>query len=293
MVERIHVIINPASGQNQYILNTINGVFREFEISWDVSVTQKSGDARRFAENAAAAGADVVAAYGGDGSVMEVAQGLMGTEVPLAILPGGTANLMSVELGIPRDLAKAAQVACSDASVIRSVDMGEAGEKKFMLRVGIGFPAEKVILADRDLKDKYGLAAYTIAAFKAMDTAKLASFHLYLDGEHVDIDGIACRVDNSSNIGVPGFSLVSNTDVSDGFFDVLVWRDKDLETLYTLAAGLTDQERISDAFHHWRAREIRIETDQPQPIQGDGEVWGNTPISIRVLPGAMRVLVPK
>ena len=292
MAKKIHVVINPASGQDQYILNTINRVFREFDIDWKVSVTQTSGDATRFAAKAAAEGVDVVAAYGGDGSVMEVAEGLMGTEVPLAILPGGTANLMSVELGIPRKLAEAAWVASSGTSVVRKVDMGEAGEHKFMLRVGIGFPAEKVILADRDLKDKFGLAAYTIAAFKAMGTSQVSQYHLNLDGKQIKVEGIACRVDNSSNIGVPGVSLVTSTDVSDGYFDVLVWRDKDLASLTTVAAGIMHIETISDAFHHWRAREITIQTDQPQSIQGDGEIWGQTPISIKVLPGAMRVLVP-
>ena len=292
MAKRIRVVINPASGQPQAILNILNKVFRENEVDWDISLTQASGDARDFAEKAAAEGADVVAAYGGDGSVMEVAQGLMGTGIPLAILPGGTANLMSVELGIPRDLAKAAQVACSEESVVREVDMGEAGEHKFMLRVGIGFPAEKVILADRDLKDKYGLAAYTIAAFKAMDTSQEVAYTLNIDGEQINVDGVGCRVDNSSNIGVPGVSLIPNADVSDGYFNVLVWRDIDLSTS-SVAASIRNKETVADLYHHWRAKEITIETDQPQPIQGDGEVWGPTPISIKVLPGAMRVLVPK
>ena len=292
MSKRIEVVINPASGQPQPILNTLNKVFRENEVAYNVSLTQESGDARRFAKKAAAEGADIVAAYGGDGSVMEVAQGLMGTEVPLAILPGGTANLMSVELGIPRDLAKAAQVACSDASVVRKVDMGEADGHKFMLRVGIGFPAEKVILADRDLKDKYGLAAYTIAAFKAMNTSQEVAYTLNLDGEQFDVDGVGCRVDNSSNIGVPGVSLIPSADVSDGYFDVLIWRDIDL-SYSSVVASIKNKETVADLYHHWRAKEITIKTDQPQPIQGDGEVWGNTPISIKVLPGALRVLVPK
>jgi YegS/Rv2252/BmrU family lipid kinase len=292
MAKRIHVVINPASGQDQYILNTINRVFREAEIAWEVAITQKSGDARRYAANAAAEGFDVVAAYGGDGSVMEVAEGLMDTDVPLAILPGGTANLMSVELGIPGKLEDAAKVACSAASVVRQVDMGQADAGKFMLRVGIGFPAEKVILADRDLKDKYGLAAYTIAAFKAMGTTQVSHYQLVLDGEQVEVEGIACRVDNSSNVGMPGVSLVDSADVSDGYLDVIVLRDKGLTSLTSAAAGLLHRERINDAFHHWRAREITIETDPPQPIQGDGEIWGTTPISIKVLPGGMQVLVP-
>ncbi len=292
MAKRIQVVINPASGQPQAILNTLNKVFRENEVEWDISITQASGDARRFAENAAAAGADVVAAYGGDGSVMEVAQGLMGTNVPVAILPGGTANLMSVELGIPRKLSEAALVACSETSIVRSVDMGEADDHKFMLRVGIGFPAEKVILADRDLKDKYGLAAYTIAAFKAMDTSQEVAYTLNLDGEQIEVDGVGCRIDNSSNIGVPGVSLIPEADVSDGYFDVLIWRDIDL-SYSAVTASLKNKETVADLYHHWQAKEITIGTDQPQPIQGDGEVWGNTPISIRVLPKAMRVLVPK
>ena len=262
-------------------------------MSWDVSITHRSGDARRFAEKAAAEGADVVAAYGGDGSVMEVAEGLIGTQVPIAILPGGTANLMSVELGLPRKLEDAAKTACSDSSVVRKVDMGEADNRKFMLRVGIGFPAEKVILADRDLKDKYGLAAYTIAAFKAMGTSQVSHYHIELDGEQIDVDGIACRIDNSSNIGVPGVSLVSCTDVSDGYLDVLVWRDRDLASLSSIAAGILDRETDNEAFHHWRAKEIFIQTDPPQSIQGDGEIWGTTPISIKVLPETMHVLVPK
>ena len=292
MAKRIHVVINPASGQPQPILNTINDVFRESDVTWDASITHKSGDAQRSAEQAAHDGVDAVAAYGGDGSVMEVAHGLMGTDVPLAILPGGTANLMSVELGIPRKLAEAAKIACSDSSVVRQVDMGEAGDHKFMLRVGIGFPAEKVILADRDLKDKYGLAAYTIAALKAMDTSQEVVSSLNLDGEQFDVRGVGCRVDNSSNIGVPGVSLIPETDVSDGYFDVLVWRDIDLSPS-AVVTSIKNKETLSDVYKHWRAKEITIETDQPQPIQGDGEVWGPTPISIKVLPGAMRVLVPK
>jgi YegS/Rv2252/BmrU family lipid kinase len=292
MAKKIHVVINPASGQDQYILNTINRVFREFDIDWKVSVTQTSGDATRFAAKAAAEGVDVVAAYGGDGSVMEVAEGLMGTEVPLAILPGGTAYLMSVELGIPRKLAEASRVASSDTSVVRKVDMGEAGEHKFMLRVGIGFPAEKVILADRDLKDKFGLAAYTIAAFKAMDTSQEVAYTLNLDGEQIEVDGVGCRVDNSSNIGVPGISLIPEANVSDGYFDILIWRNIDLSPS-SMTASIKKKETVADLYHHWQAKEIKISTNQPQPIQGDGEVWGNTPISIRVLPEAMRVLVPK
>ena len=79
---------------------------RPRDIEWEISLTQKSGDAERFARQAAENGADIVAAYGGDGTVMEVARGIMGLDTPLAIFPGGTANLMAVELGIPKNLQR-------------------------------------------------------------------------------------------------------------------------------------------------------------------------------------------
>jgi diacylglycerol kinase family enzyme len=116
MVKRIYVVINPGSGQPKPVLHTLNSVFRAAGVDWEASVTQESGDGHRFAREALAAGADVVAAFGGDGTVMEVAGALMGEDVPVAILPGGTANVMSVELGIPNDLEAAARIACDPSS---------------------------------------------------------------------------------------------------------------------------------------------------------------------------------
>jgi diacylglycerol kinase (ATP) len=102
MKRRLHVIINPASGRPKPILHTLNTVCHRLDVEWDISLTKKRGDVSRFAHEAAVSGVDVVAVYGGDGSVMEAGQGLIGSQVPLAILPGGSANLMSIELGSPK-----------------------------------------------------------------------------------------------------------------------------------------------------------------------------------------------
>src|SRR5215213_10077087 len=116
MYKRVHVIINPASGQDRPVLGTLSRTFQKGGIEWEGYITKKGGDARQFAETALAAGADVVAVYGGDGTVAEVASTLAGTEIPLAILPGGTANVLSVELGIPRKLADACNLLCRENS---------------------------------------------------------------------------------------------------------------------------------------------------------------------------------
>ena len=291
MIKKIHIIINPAAGQPDQILHKLNEVFHPAGVQWGVSITQKSGDATRFARQAIADGAEAIGAYGGDGTVMEVAEAVQGGEIPMAILPGGTANLMSVELGIPKDLAQAAQIIIDPDNVIRRIDMGQAGEKQFMLGVGIGFAAEKVKLADRDLKDKWGILAYTIAALEASKTTPQSNYQITVDEIDHEMVGLTCLIGNAGNLGVPGVTAASNISVSDGLLDVIIVRDDTLSSLVDVADQILELDKHSDAVKHWQGREISISADPPQLTQGDGEIWEETPISIKVLPGVLPILI--
>ena len=292
MVKKVHVVVNPASGQPQPILNQINDVFYPAGVEWSVSITLKSGDATRFAKQAIAEGADVVCSYGGDGTVMEVAQAVQGGDTPMAILPGGTANLMSVELGIPKDLTKAAQIVIDPHSVVRRVDMGQTGDQLFMLRVGIGFAGEKVKLADRELKDKWGILAYSIAGLKALETVPVAKYRITVDGEEYETEGKTCLIDNAGNIGVQGMTPAKNMSVSDGLLDVLVVRDSSVGSLLAVGGAVLGRDAKPDSIKHWQGREITVVCDPPQTVQGDGENWGETPTSAKVLPGVLPILAP-
>jgi diacylglycerol kinase (ATP) len=262
-------------------------------VEWDISLTKARGDAERFARQAAAEGADIVAAYGGDGTVMEVAQGLLGSSVPLAILPGGSANLMSVELGIPKELEKAAQITVDPESLTRLVDVGLAGDIYFLLRIGTGFAARKVAYADRNLKNRFGVLAYSVAAVKSIKDTKSAHYRITLDGKVVETDGVTCLVDNAGNMGIQGFQPAKEIRVDDGLLDVLLLGSKGLGYLVSSGAALLDASKSELLIEHWQARHILIEVDPPQPAQVDGEMVGDTPISAEVLPGALKVIVPK
>jgi YegS/Rv2252/BmrU family lipid kinase len=292
MKRKIHIIINPAAGRPKPVLHILNSAFKQAEVDWDISLTKRRGDAERFAREAVAGGADIVAANGGDGTVMEVAQGLLGSSVPLAILPGGSANLMAVELGIPKDLEKAAEIAADRDSLTRQVDVGLLGESYFLLRVGIGFGARKVAYADRKLKNRFGVLAYSVAAVKAVKDSKTAHYRITLDGKMVEADGVTCLIDNAGNMGIQGFKPAKNISVSDGLLDVLLLGSKGLVNMITSGtSGQTDKGEV--VIEHWQARQIRIEVDPPQPVQVDGEMVDDTPISAEVLPGALKVIVPK
>src|SRR5258707_13343501 len=107
MYKRSHVFVNPAAGRDVPILGTLNKVFGDAGIDWDIFVTKEAGDAHRLAKEAVAAGADAVAVNGGDGNLTEVASGLRGSNVPLALFAGGSGNGVSVGFGIAHDLESA------------------------------------------------------------------------------------------------------------------------------------------------------------------------------------------
>src|SRR5512139_1023660 len=154
---RIHVIINPAAGHDEPILNVLNDVFHPAGVEWDISITHKFGDATRLAKEAVEMGVDLVAGYGGDGTQMEVANGLLGSGIPLAILPGGTGNAMARDLNIPINLKQAAELIVF-SSKRRAVDLARIGDRVFMLRAYAGVKSQDA--ASREDKDKLGQLAY-------------------------------------------------------------------------------------------------------------------------------------
>lgn len=289
-IRRVKVIINPASGIERPILRPLNSALRTAGFAWDVDVTHGSGDAARLAAAAALDGYDAVMVYGGDGAVMEAAGGLMGTGVPLAIVPGGTGNVMSVELGIENDVARAAALLTRERIPVRDIDMGECGEHRFALRIATGYEAAYVQHTTREAKERMGKLAYALSAIQ--QELRLVRYNLTLDGREVEVDGYTCMVANSGNVGLPGLPLLSEISVGDGLLDVVIVQNLNFLSLLRRPVSGDEAAERSKMVRHWQVREVTIATDPPESIIGDGEVWGVTPFSARVLPGVMRVIVP-
>ena len=291
-LRQIHVIINPASGQNEPILNVLNSVLRPAEIKWDVFITNEAGDARKYAQQAVAAGVDAVAVYGGDGTVTEAASGLIGSNMPLAILPGGTGNVMSIELGIPGRLEDSIALLCDATQGSRLVDMGMVGDRPFLGHVAVGLEADMHQAADRTMKDRLGFLAYPIAALQALIDRPVSRYTLILDEEKVEMDVLDCMVTNMGSIGVLGATLANNISVSDGLLDVILIRKADVASLGELVGSMTGLADPANLLPHWQVHKVSITTDPPQKVTADGEVLGDTPVEISILPGAIRVIVP-
>ena len=132
---RVHVVVNPASGKDEPILNVLNDVFRQHDVDWDVSVTHKYGDAKAQARAAIADGVDLVVGYGGDGTQHEIANAVVaaaaetGRQVPMGILPGGTGNGFAREMGVPATLRDAVVALCT-SSRTRAIDVGRLRDRR-------------------------------------------------------------------------------------------------------------------------------------------------------------------
>jgi diacylglycerol kinase (ATP) len=286
--QNVVIIINPASGKQEPILNTINDVFHHHGVPWSIRITHKFGDASRFAREAAAAGADLVVGYGGDGTQMEVANGLIGSGVPMGILPGGTGNAMAFELKIPRDLRQAAELLCTSQKT-RPVDLARANDKYFMLRLYSGVEEEQK--TSREMKDKYGVLAYPMSVVGMLRDLNHAHYRLTIDGQLVEEDGVACFTINAGSLGGVPLSFDAEIDVSDGLLDVFMI-NTDLSSLGAATGRFLHVPSETARWHYWQGREIVMEADPPQTIWLDGELLGPTPVTITAVPAAIRVVVP-
>lgn len=296
--------MNPAPSRKIPLLAILNQHFRSAGIRWEISITHGDGDGHTLAEKAVENGADVVGVYGGDGTVMEVAGGLLESNVPLLILPGGTGNVVAAELGIPEKLERACDLLCGkDEYRVRAIDVGMIGERPFLLRVGAGFESEVVQDATRELKDQFGKWAYVFAGIKALQESKEVRYEIKLDGDReISESGVAFVVANSGRVGLGRVALAPEVGIDDGLLDVFILKKNNLEAMIQLARQMMGLDKnplgevlpwldASDLVSHWTATEIEVKSDPPMEIQVDGDVIASTPTAMHVLPSALRVVV--
>ncbi len=300
--QRIVVVLNPAAGRGQ-------GARRRAELErklaatasqtrgnqadcaeWRIVTTTAPGTAGALAAEAAAQGADVVAAAGGDGTLGEVVNGLVGTGARLGLLPLGTGNDFARCLGIGTDLDLAVRTLFS--GVPQPVDLGRAQDRWFINVAGCGFDAVVAERVNRGFRRLHGTAAYIAAVFQTLLTFRPAAMRLTLDGETRQERAMLCTIANSQSYG-GGMRIAPDARIDDGLFDVCLLRETGrLEFLRAFPRVLRGTHVTHPKVMMLRARHIAIESDPPLPILIDGDVVGTTPVEFTLSPRAIEVLTP-
>ncbi len=291
--QNVKIIINPAAGRDEPILNTLETVFRDHDLQWRVDITHDLGDGKRLAQAAIQDGCDLIAAYGGDGTLMDVANGVVGSDVPLALLPGGTGNALIAKLGIPGTLKDAAQLIV-EAGREQTIDVGyvEEADWYFLLRMDFGIAGEMFQKATREQKDQYGIAAYVISAIESWRDKQEVHYQLTIDGETIAAEGMVCLIANMGSIlGDLDLSFAPVAQTDDGLLDVYVVK-KNVASLNTIASLVFNQQVFAEVLQHWRGESIRVETDPLQQAGVDGDDFLPTPLTCRAIRAGLKVLVP-
>ena len=240
------------------------------------------------------AGAERVVAIGGDGTVVEVAAGLLelSEPPPLAIVPQGTANLLALNLGVPHERESAIQAAFS-SKVVR-IDCGRANGEPFLIAVGAGVHADAIARADRSSKRRWGVAAYGIAGWHATRGVTPARFAVEIDGEEIEIEATTVQVMNVASVIRRGWEFARGVSPVDGILDVVAHRASNLaEQIVTAAAVVSGAPTATDLVVHRRGRRVRVDVDPPATVQRDGEIAGRTPVLIDVVPRALPIILPE
>jgi len=288
-IKRVFVVINPASGMGVPVLHTVNKIFREMDVTWDVGITH-SKDLTGLMQKVRAFNPDILAIYGGDGSIAEVVGHMHEDPYPIAIFPGGSANILSAELNIPRGLSAACSL-MARSHQFRKIDIGKVNGKVFLLRVGFGIEAKIIENTARDLKNDLGPFAYAVSALKAVFGNKKREFEMTVEGKTIYTEGLSCIVANSGNLGLPNVQF-SPTDISDGLLDVFVIRDAHLSSLFAVVTNIITQVN-HEAIQHWQVKSVGIKSNPPDLVHYDGELLGECPVQIETLPKRLEVLVPR
>jgi YegS/Rv2252/BmrU family lipid kinase len=255
----------------------------------EVFVTKRTGHARELTRAAVARGTRLVIAWGGDGTINEVASALAFGEVPLGIVPAGSGNGLARQLGAPAHAADAIRHAIVTAS--RRIDVGEIGDRLFVNIAGIGVDAH-VAWRFNQRGGRRGLMTYAVATASAMMTYRAAEYSITTVDGRIDVRAILIAVANSSEFG-NGACIAPGACVDDGLLDLVVMEERwRVQTVWNLPRLFNRTVDRAPGCTIRRIDRATIESNQPMLYHVDGEpVAGGTSLRVRIHPGALKVCV--
>jgi YegS/Rv2252/BmrU family lipid kinase len=295
---RTLVVLNPAAGQESpdRVRRALGAAFAARGASFDVAETAGAGDAERYARDGAELGYRAVVAVGGDGTVGEVITGLAGSGVPLGIVPQGTGNQVAFNLGLPRPVEQAVHVAVN--GVAQPMDLGRLADGRyFALAAGAGWDAAVIAAATREMKDRWGFGAYLYAGLRVGLGARPALYSVTADGETLEVEAAMVLVANmgsfASILPAVGMQIAPTVSFHDGKLDVCIFAPRNLTDVAAVLWRMARRRYAGDdRMLFLQAARIRIDAAPAVVTEVDGELLGQTPMEIDVVPGGIHVLVP-
>jgi diacylglycerol kinase (ATP) len=298
MMRTIHLISNPNAGQNRArraaAVARFCALLQERGVAVEVLHTTAPGDATRLAADAAHAGAREIVVAGGDGTVNEALQGLVGTGVRLGVWPAGTANVLARELGLPFDLPSLTDVLARGAT--RRIYLGCATEERtgtrryFCLMAGVGLDAAVVAGVRPDLKRRVGKGAFWVSGLSFLANWQPVTFNVEVEG--ATYAATFAAVGKTAHYG-GNLTVTPRAQLERPEFELcLVSGGSRVRYLRLLAQTMRASGVTRDIQGVRFIRTTRARATGDAPVQVDGELIGQLPMTFEIVPEPIEVLAP-
>lgn len=290
-MERIVFIINPHSGTDRVkaIQDAIAAGMDAGRYVHEIRYTERAGHGTGLARQAADEGASVVVAVGGDGSVADVAAGLIGTGTALGIIPKGSGNGMARNMGL--SLVVEAAIATISAGRRQRIDVGYANDRPFLSNAGVGF--DTLISKEFAASTRRGLGVYSWLVTKHLWLYKEWDWEISIDGQQIREKAFLVNVANGKQFGY-NFTIAPDASVTDGLLDLIIIR-KFPKLLGGVLAAQALWGKITDNPYvtQYRGKEVRISHPKLRWMQTDGDAKPcEGSVVFRVEPAALELIVP-
>jgi YegS/Rv2252/BmrU family lipid kinase len=286
------VVFNPAAGlRRTNLLWRVLDVLVANGVRVELSETHGPGHARALAREAARAGASMVVAAGGDGTIAEVANGLLGSPARLGVIPLGTANVLAHELTLPfAPRAVAAALAFGRTrSLSPGMVCGPTGSRLFVQMLGVGFDAHVVHRLWAPLKRTLGRGAYALQTLRELMRYRFRPIRLHLDGEETQTGSV---IVSKGRLYGGRFLLAPGACAEQPGFSVVLFDHAGPGAALLYAAALPlDLLGSAPGVRHVRALRIDFVGNDAVPVQADGDAAGCTPLCVTDAPGRIQVVV--
>jgi diacylglycerol kinase (ATP) len=291
---RTLVIWNPAAGSkaglatNATTEDDLRRTMRTAGLGDDLFTGGSEEATRQRVRDAVVEGVELIVAAGGDGTAGLVAEEIIGTPTALGILPLGSAMNIGRSLGIPRDLDAAAEILATGEIV--AVDVGRAPDGLFFEMASVGINAAVLAEAHRLAE---GAWDSILGMIRAILTYRPATMTLEMDDETVETGALMVVVANTPFTGA-GLTLAPEARMDDGQFDIAVYRHfSRWELTRHVLSIMAGRRRYSPKVQTHRSKRVRIAAHRPLPARADDRDLGTTPLELEVVPGVLRVMVPR
>jgi YegS/Rv2252/BmrU family lipid kinase len=258
----------------------------------EVLFTEHKGHAENLAREAVKESPSLIIAAGGDGTFNEVINGIVGSGVPMAILPLGTTNVLAKELGVPEDIENALEVVLKNTP--KTISLGKIATthhaslvtRYFCLMAGIGFDGEAVLGVNETLKKLSGKVAYIYSGIKTLTRFRPSELFFHIDGG--TISGYTAIIGKAAKYG-GNYRISPDARLSDPFFYVCLFKGKNRSDILRYVFGIVTGRHLKFKDVEYR-KATTIEVKGNAHIQIDGDYFGKTPVKVEVVPDIVRLI---